>query len=487
MYRLFLVFILALSSFAQSPAETKSADQKPAEHKMSAAEAEALFKQVDEMVAFASKSSGLPMHTPVKRKLISRDEVEQFITKRLDEDEDSKRIERSELVLKKFGLLPREFKMRAFAIKLLREQVAGFYDPKEKTINLLDWLDADAQRPVLVHELTHALQDQQIDLQKWLKDADALDGKDPFNKGVRSDEASMARSSVSEGQAMIVLFDYLLAPHGRKTVDVPGFVDLMRAQLAEQKDSGAMKEAPMILRESLVFPYVEGTSFEYEILKDGGKRSAFADTLKDPPVNSREIITPTEYIRGDKQPDPRMPDLAPILKGKYVKYDSGAVGQFDTQMLLKQFNVKNADSIAAGWRGGMYYAGKTTARDPQTPEDIALLYVSYWENNAAAQNFENIYRSLSARRYPSAKGSASEWVRVTSSGNMVIVSEGFDDATAVALEKAALNPATPKVALDQHTFSGSLSHWAAMLHLLRWRPELVWERAPRLLCASAAC
>lgn len=471
MCRLFLVLILALSSFAQTPAETKPTEQKPtgqkpAERKMSPAEAEELFKEVDKLVEFASKSSGLPIKTPVKRKLVSRDEVEQFISKRLDEDEDSKRIERSELVLKKFGLLPRDFKMRAFAIKLLREQVAGFYDPKEKAINLLDWLDPEAQRPVLVHELTHALQDQQIDLEKFLKDADALDGKDPFNKGVRSDEASMARSAVTEGQAMIVLFDYGLAPYGKKTVEVPGFVDLMRKHIGEEKDTGAMQEAPLILRDSLVFPYVEGTSFEYELLKDGGKRSAFVDTLKDPPVNSREIVTPGEYIRGEKQPDPRMPYLAPVLKGKYSKYDSGAVGQFDTQALLKQFKVKDAQRIAGGWRGGMYYAGQKTKQDPQVPEDVALLYISYWKDEAAAQEFERIYRDLLAARYPDAKRLAAESVRITRIGSTLVVTEGFDATTAAALEKAALNPATPKLALDQHTFSDSLAHWAAMLHLL---------------------
>ena len=142
MTRLFLVLVLALASFAQTPAGSKPAEKKPTEstaaekkpeHRISPAEADALFKEVDQLTAFASKASGLPIRTPVKRKLVSRDEVEQFISKKLDEDEDSKRIERSELVLKKFGLLPRDFKMRAFAIKLLREQVAGFYDPKEKT------------------------------------------------------------------------------------------------------------------------------------------------------------------------------------------------------------------------------------------------------------------------------------------------------------------------------------------------------------------
>ena len=483
MVRLFLVLFLALASFAQTSSESKpqkpaeptsagqnspgskDAEKKP-EHKISPAEAEALFKEVDQLTAFASKASGLPIRTPVKRKLVSRDEVEQFISKKLDEDEDSKRIERSELVLKKFGLLPRDFKMRAFAIKLLREQVAGFYDPKEKTINLLDWLDTDTQRPVLVHELTHALQDQQIDLEKFLKDADALDGKDPYNKGVRSDEASMARSAVTEGQAMIVLFDYGLQPYGRKTVEIPGFVDLMRQQLAQQKDAGAMKEAPLILRESLVFPYVEGTSFEYTVLKDGGKRSAFADTLKDPPVNSREIVTPLEYVRGEKQPDLQMPDLALVLKEKYAKYDSGAVGQFDTQMLLKQFHVENADQIATGWRGGMYYAGQKAKQDPQTPEDIALLYISFWRDAQAAEQYQNVYRDLLKARYPDAKQLAAEGVRIVRNGSALVITEGFDAATSAALEKTVFSPATPKVALGQRSMSGSLAHWAAMLHFM---------------------
>lgn len=484
MSRLFLVLLLTLASFAQTAVPSQSAPAQPTpsqpassqsappqsapqsaekkpEHKISPAEADALFKEVDALVAFASKSSGMPVRTPVKRKLVSRDEVEQFIRKKLDEDEDSKRIERSELVLKKFGLLPRDFKLRAFSLKLLREQVAGFYDPKEKTINLLDWLDAEAQRPVLVHELTHALQDQQVDLEKWMKEADALDRKDPFNKGVRSDEASMARSAVTEGQAMIVLFDYQLAPMGRKTVDIPGFVDIMRKHLGDEKQTGAMQEAPPILRESLVFPYLEGTAFEYALLKDGGKRSAFADTLKDPPVNSREIVTPAEYIRGDKQPDPQMPDLAPALKGKYAKYDSGAVGQFDTKMLLEQFGIQNAAQIATGWRGGMYYAGQKTKQDPKTPEDVALLYISYWKDPAAAQNFENIYRTLSEKRYPDPK--TAEPVRVRSVGNMVVVTEGFDAATAEGLERTASNPATPKVAVDHRSWSDSLARWAAML------------------------
>jgi hypothetical protein len=318
---------------------------------------------------------------------------------------------------------------------------------------------------VLVHELTHALQDQQIDLEKFQKETDALDGKDPFNKGIRSDEASMARSAVTEGQAMIVLFDYQLAPSGHKASEIPGFGDLVRKHIGDQKDTGAMKEAPLILRESLVFPYVDGMIFEYELLRNGGTRSSFADTLKDPPINSRQILSPGEYIRGMEQPDPRMPDLSPVLKGKYAKYDSGAVGQFDTQMLLKQFNVPDAARVASGWRGGMYYAGQKTKTDPQTPEDVALLYISYWKDEAAAQEYETIYRDLLKSRYPDAKLLAAESVRITRKGNALIATEGFDAATAAALEKAVASPGALKVAVDPHTFSDSIVRWAAMLHL----------------------
>ena len=65
-------------------------------------------------------------------------------------------------MLKKFGLLDRDFHLQTVhRSRLLTEQVAGYYDNKTKTVNLLDWIEPDEQKPVLAHELTHALQDQQ--------------------------------------------------------------------------------------------------------------------------------------------------------------------------------------------------------------------------------------------------------------------------------------------------------------------------------------
>ena len=148
--------------------ESATDKDKDEEVKITPRQAEELFHSVDEILEFDSKQTGLPIKKEVKRKLTSRDEVVSYLTKHVN-DEDTKRLRRSELVLKKFGLLPRDFNLETFLVALLREEVAGYYDPKTKTVNLLDWVPMEEQEPVMAHELTHALQDQSIGMLKWMK------------------------------------------------------------------------------------------------------------------------------------------------------------------------------------------------------------------------------------------------------------------------------------------------------------------------------
>src|SRR5580693_4899795 len=184
----------------QAPA-APAPDAEDKEVKITPREAEQLFHSVDEILAFDSKQTGLPIKKHVKRRLTSRDEVVAYLTKHM-KDEDVKRLQRSELVLKKFGLLPREFDMEKLLLDLLREEVAGYYDPKTKTVNLLDWVPLEEQEPVLAHELTHALQDQAIGLDKWMKKGDKDLGeikKDPTPEDIENDEIDDAREAVVEG------------------------------------------------------------------------------------------------------------------------------------------------------------------------------------------------------------------------------------------------------------------------------------------------
>src|SRR5438067_470281 len=159
------------------PSTDKPSTGKP-ENKITPEQAEQLFRDVDTILNFASKDTTLPIKHEVKRRMASREEVVSYLKKNMAEDKDVQRLRRTELVLKKFGLLPKDFDLQTFLVSLLEEQVAGYYDSKTKTVNLLDWVLPDLQRPVLAHELTHALQDQSFNLDKWLKrGAEDLDTK----------------------------------------------------------------------------------------------------------------------------------------------------------------------------------------------------------------------------------------------------------------------------------------------------------------------
>src|SRR5260370_17226565 len=260
-----------------APAQTPAGEAARATHEttVSPKEAKELFKSVDEIVQFASQDTGLPVKHEVKRRLAKRDEVQSYIEKNLKEDKDGKRVERAWAVLKKVGLLPRNFDLSKFLVTMLREQVAGYYDPKTKTVNLLNWLDVEQQKPVLAHELTHALQDQSFDIEKWMKGSpDSPDNKrnDPSPGDIENDEESAARQAVVEGQAMVVLLDYSLAPTGKTLQESPQIVDaLKQGMLTGTADSPAFRDAPIFLKETLTFPYRYGLDFTSPLLKTGGK------------------------------------------------------------------------------------------------------------------------------------------------------------------------------------------------------------------------
>lgn len=452
MLRWWCFLLLTFTGFAQTAPVPQKTPPK-AEPKISAAEAKQLFASVDDIMKFASLDSGLAVRKEVKRQLVDRDQVEQLLTERLKDDKDAQRFEHGELVMKKFGMLPLDFQLRPFLLKVLREQVAGFYDVKEKTINLLDWLPADAQQPVLAHELTHALQDQAIDLDKWQDEPEANDTADEFNKGIRSEEESFARSAVTEGQAMVVLLDYLLRDTGTTVQSSPGMVFNIRANPIE-KDT-ALAQSPLILRESMLFPYREGAEFVAAVLAAKGKSVAFDGLLHHPPRDSHEILAPSSYLEGDAPADLTLPELGTEVTKHYPKFDTGAVGQFDTRVFLQQFRVEAPWQVASAWQGGVYYAGQRSATTPRDADDLALLYVSYWKDEESAGKFKGLYASLLPQRYPGLQPSGSGWTsaagfdKVVQVGNTVIACEGFDEKTTDTLIAAVSHPQKkPQVAVD---------------------------------------
>ncbi len=428
--RSLLAAALACALGAVSVAAPAADITTPPKPRITPAQARELFRSVDTILRFDAKDTGLPVHRDVKRKLLTREQVVAFLKEKMDEDKDTARIERSAIVLEKFGLLPPHFALRPFLLSLLGEQVAGFYDSKTKTVNLLDWIDADTQKPVLAHELTHALQDQYqnargVDLDKWENagpEGTAANAAED-RAHIRYDETNTAREAVLEGQAMVAYLDWGLDGSGRSLrTQTLSASDLDNATSSDA-DSPILSSAPLVLRESLLFPYNDGLLFEQKLLQAHGTDAAFADALNRPPETSYEILHPDFYWRGGHAPLLAMPDLHPLLDAGWAPYDVGVMGALDVRMLAEALVDKGAGADAAeAWDGGLYYAAQSRAAKSDAEKNdtasIALVYLSRWKTAQAAGAFAALYRGSLAKRYPGLKtGQAAD---TTSEGPVLV-------------------------------------------------------------------
>ncbi len=415
-------------------------------------QANQLFALVDELIKFSSEETGLPIKSHVKRKLTTRDAVESYLIKKFDDDRDAKRLQRDEIVLKKFGLLDRDFALKPFLLALLKEQIEAYYDSKTKTVNLLDWVDAEEQKPVLAHELTHALQDQHANLEKWSDQTpeDVSTNSAGDTAHLAKDEMDTARDAVVEGQATAVMMDYVLKPMGKSLVKDPEVMDLLRKHMNSAGDSPVMARAPLLLSESMLFPYREGLSFEQDIWMDQGRDAAFAGVLDHPPSSTWEIINPRMYEAHKTPALPLMPDIHPLVDKLYQPYDIGQIGQLDVQIMSKLFAGDLVSrNLTPAWNGGIYWAGQlrsaATTADANSTKSLAIFYLSVWRNPASAQAFASMYADSLGRKYSGLKedtdaeksGSPGPGeveqvftttegpVVITTRGSMVFVAESF--------------------------------------------------------------
>ena len=415
-------------------------------------QARQLFALVDELIKFSSEETGLPIKSSVKRQLTTRTAVEGYLEEKFNDDEGAKRLERDEIVLKKFGLIDRDFELKPFLLALLKEQIEAYYDSKTKTVNLLDWVDPDEQKAVMAHELTHALQDQHADLEKWDDQTpdnvshDAAGDQDHLAK----DEMDTARDAVAEGQATAVMMDYILKPLGKSLIKDPEVLDVVRSQMTSTEDSPVMARAPLLLSESMLFPYREGLSFEQDVWMDRGQTAAFAGTLDRPPTSSWEIINPRMYEQKRIPAIPLLPDIHPLVDPLYQAYDIGQIGELDVHIITELFGGDNsARDLTPAWDGGLYWAGQlrsaTTPAEQASTKSIGLFYLSVWKNADSAQVFAKLYARNLARKYssvqletstdlsaPADDGSVEQVystnegpVVITTRGKLVFVSESF--------------------------------------------------------------
>ena len=303
-----------------------------------------LIKISDEMVETAARLRGLEPKSPIQKGVKNRDEIASFLNERVQEEYSQGELENEGKVLRRLGLIPADMNYRDFVIKLLTEQVGGFYDSERKTFFIASWLPAEEQKPVMIHELTHALQDQYFDVEKILKEDRAL----------QNDDRSLAHQALLEGDGMVVMLQYLLEPAKRHFSQLPDLAFVMQSQmLTMQSQFPLFKSAPAFLQQLLLFPYGYGASFMQYSWAKNPSWQAINKIYSDLPASTEQIMHPEKYFVTRDSPKPVQSDyLLTVLGSNWRAAYKNVLGEFSLGLLLNlHLTDEHSRKAVAGWGG----------------------------------------------------------------------------------------------------------------------------------------
>jgi hypothetical protein len=350
-----------------------------------------LLSLSDELMPVIVRLRGLQPKSPIQKGVKTRDQISQLIAREIGDNDSKGELARESLLLQKLGFIPPEMDYVNFRLRLLTEQIGGFYDPEKRALFIAGWLTPEEQKPALVHELTHALQDQHFNLGRMMK----------RDRSLHNDDMSLAHQTVAEGDATAVMLDYILEPMGMSFLNLPDLMPLLRMQLAVKTGQMAVfGEAPEYFKESLTFPYIYGISFLQKIRARNNSWSAIDRIYADMPASSEQILHPDKYlVQRDPPKSVAVKDPTPRLgKGWKITYKN-VMGEFLFLLLLKQYLPEEAARTAAsGWGGDQIILvqqdkGKTSA----------VIMEAVWDDEATAHR---LYVALSGwlqKRYPKSR------------------------------------------------------------------------------------
>ncbi|HYH46797.1 MAG TPA: hypothetical protein VEG34_14020, partial [Thermoanaerobaculia bacterium] len=340
-----------------------------------------LAARLEELTEAAEQARGLTARHPVRAGLLDRATLQRQVAEILRDELPPAELAAIEEALQAFGFVPENLDLARYLPELLSGEVAGYYDPEKKYLAIVRQPAADrGRRPaegenaerdldepsgferrtedtVIIHELVHALQDQHFDLGRFKGEEDPLS------------DAAAARDALVEGDATIAMFGFLLGIQIEEDPEAAeGVLRSLGAagQAAAALGSEGLAEAPVWLRESLLFSYVEGAAFCLDLLRTGG-RKLLDHAYEAPPLSTEQILHPEKW-HGRRRDDPvrlAWPDLGRTLPG-FEKRIEGELGERDVRLLLREAlgarsdgaadededkERRRAEAAAAGWGG----------------------------------------------------------------------------------------------------------------------------------------
>jgi AcrR family transcriptional regulator len=314
---------------------------------------------VDSLMPGVAKAAGLEFKSTPRSAVRTKEQIRAYLIAKLARELPDDRLEGITATYRLLNMIPDTLDLRALFLALYTEQVAGFYDPDSTTLFAVQGGDPAQLRLVLAHELVHALQHQYLPLDSILHD-------------VTDGDRQTAAQAVMEGQATLVSMVAILPGVDIQTDDA--FWDNFRDQLSKQQFGATVfAGAPMVIREGLTFPYIDGAQFMRTYDRTHPGKVPFGTAL---PMSTEQILHPDRYASGDK----------PITV-RFIGDTAGVIfedtfGEFDIELLRAQ--LIGATSVrtdpAIGWGGDRLRVYRSAAGP-------ALVWVTVWDEPRYAAQF----------------------------------------------------------------------------------------------------
>jgi hypothetical protein len=382
------ILVLLLLSVPAARAQTTTGPSTETRPRNKAEEiAEKIEKQVE-------KLRGLEFKEPVKIGVYDGATLKASLLKHSEKELSDARLGPYQRGLKALALIPQDLDYKQILLKILNEQIAGFYDPDSKELRLIDRTTADPASPeskkapnameemarqmmkkmgidedsvIMAHELTHALQDQHYGIPTE---------PDPMLDG--QGDRRLARQALFEGDATLAGFAYVRgATPDRDTIsDIERRLHAVPRELASR-----YPDLPDLVRTSVAFQYDEGTSFAGWALADGGW-DAVDRVQADPPDSTEQVLHPARYYATRERPVTiRLGGTTALEAAGWQPVVEDTLGELQVRILAaRTLPADRASAVADGWAGDRLRAlGRG--------DDLVLLWATAWDSPAEADEF----------------------------------------------------------------------------------------------------
>jgi len=314
----------------------------------------------------------------------NRDVITRFVRDQIDAEE----LERARVFYVALGLLPADLAVDELIVRVLGEQIVGYYDPEQSLMVVREDVAEELGRSrsgsrsrelgeaemVIVHELVHALQDQQLGLGDNYREERSIDQENAF-------------AALVEGDATLAMIGHMIAQQGQPLRSLTRNAALLRMLIRESPNAVQGQEienAPPIIRLPLVSRYLDGLVY-CASLHGRDDWQAVDAAHRNPPASTEQVLHPARYAAGEMPDEVALPELPEFATSGLVPHEEDTLGELEMGIWfgLGVGTQERNESAAEGWGGDRLRVYRRTSGG--TP----VVWFTTWDDEGEAREAES--------------------------------------------------------------------------------------------------